>query len=108
MAQIHKYFLLYFKTDRSFNVFAIEMMVNIAQNEVLLSEHEPHRAIWSQTVNWKGGKGNNIEADLMQENRNNDHKTGIKMMGANKTKNALKRLTKASGGKGKLLETLTR
>ena len=50
MAQIHKDFLLYFKTDRSFNVFAIEMMVNIAQNEVLLSEQEAHRAIWSQTV----------------------------------------------------------
>lgn len=86
MAQIHKDFLLYFKTDRSFNAYPIEMMVNIAQNEVLLSEQEAQWAIWSQTVNWKGGKGKNIEADLMQENRNNDHKTGIKMMGANKTK----------------------
>lgn len=69
MAQIHKDFL-YFKTDRSFNAYAIEMMVNIAQNEVLLSEQEAHRALWSQTVNWKGGKEKNIEADLMQENRN--------------------------------------
>ena len=50
MAQIHKDFLLYIKTDRSFNAYAIEIMVNIAQNEVLLSEQEAHRAIWSQTV----------------------------------------------------------
>ena len=104
MAQIHKDFLLYFKTDRSFNAYAIEMMVNIAQNEVLLSEQEAHRAIWSQTVNWKGGEGRNIEADLMQENRNNDHKSGIKTMGANKTKKAVERLTKASGGKRKIVE----
>ena len=104
MAQIHKDFLLYIKTDRSFNAYAIEIMVNIAQNEVLLSEQKAHRAIWSQTVNWKGGKGKNIEADLMQENRNNDHKTGIKMMGANKTKKAVERLTKAAGGKRKIVE----
>ena len=68
MAQIHKDFLLYFKTDRSFNAYAIEMMINVAQNEVLLSEQEAHRAIWSQTVNWNGGEGKNVEADLMQEN----------------------------------------
>ena len=37
-------------------------------------------------MNWKGGPGKNMEADLMQENRNNDHKAAIKAMGANKTK----------------------
>ena len=86
MAQIHKDFLLYFKTDSSFNAYSLEMMVNVAQNEILLSERETERAIWSQTVNWKGGLGKNIEADLMQENRNNDHKAAIKAMGANKKK----------------------
>ena len=40
----------------------------------------------------------------MQENRNYDHKTGIKMMGANKTKKAVERLTKALGGKRKIVE----
>ena len=39
----------------------------------------------------------------MQENRNNDHKTVIKMMGANKTKKAVERLTKAFGGKRKIV-----
>lgn len=40
----------------------------------------------------------------MQENGNNDHKTGIKMMGANKTKKTVERLTKAAGGKRKIVE----
>ena len=35
IAQMHKDFLFYFKTGRLFNVYAIEMMVNIAQNDVL-------------------------------------------------------------------------
>ena len=104
MAQIHKDYLLYFKTDRSFNAYAIEMMVNVAQNEILLSEEEAHQAIWSQTVNWKGGEGKNVEADLMQENRNNDHKAGIRQMGANKTRKSVERTTKASGGKRKIVE----
>lgn len=104
IAQIHKDFLLYFKTDKSYNPYAIEMMVNITQNEVLLSEQEAHRSIWNQTVNWKGGERRNVEADLMQENRNSDHKSGIKMMGANKTRKAVERLTKASGGKRKIVE----
>ena len=99
MAQIHKDFLLYFKTESSYNAYAIEMLVNVAQNDVLLSEREAHQAIWSQTVNWKGGEAKNVEADLMQENRNNDHKTGIKAMGPNKTSKAVERSTKASGGK---------
>lgn len=104
MAQIHKDFLLYFKTDPSFNAYSLEMMVNVAQNEILLSERESHRATWSQTVNWKGGAGKNIEADLMQENRNNDHKAAIKAMGPNKTHKAMHRATKAAGGQRKIVE----
>ena len=34
MAQIHKDFLLYFKTDSSFNAYSLEMIVNVAQNEI--------------------------------------------------------------------------
>ena len=104
MAQIHKDFLLYFKTDPSFNAYSLEMMVNVAQNEILLSEREAERAIWSQTVNWKGGPGKNMEADLMQENRNNDHKAAIKAMGANKTKLAVHRASKAAGGQRQIVE----
>ena len=81
MAQIQKDFLLYFKTDRSFNAYAIEMMVNVLQNEVLLSEQEAHRAKWSQTVNYKGGESKNVEADLIQENQTMSTKQELKQWG---------------------------
>lgn len=55
-------------------------------------------------MNWKGGPGKNMEADLMQENRNNDHKAAIKAMGANKTEKAVHRATKAAGGQRQIVE----
>ena len=63
-----------------------------------------HRAIWSQTVNWKGGESKNVEAELMQENQNNEHKAGIKTMGANKTRKAIETSTRSSGGKRRIVE----
>ena len=65
MAQVHKDFLLYFKTDSSFNAYSLETMVNVALNEILLSERGAEHAIWGQTVNWKVGPGKNMEADLI-------------------------------------------
>ena len=108
------------------------MMVNVLQ-EVLLLEREAHRAIWSQTVNWKGEESKNVEADLMQENQNNERqprsqglslpapksgeretlgtrlnerKAGIKTMGANKTRKAKKTSTRSSGGKRRIVENI--
>ena len=51
LAQVHNDFMLYFRTDSSYNAFAIEMLVNVAQNEIL-SEWEVYQCIWSLTVNW--------------------------------------------------------
>ena len=55
MTQIHKDYLLYLKTDSSFTAYSLEVMVDVAQNEILLPEREVQHAIWSQTVNWNGG-----------------------------------------------------
>ena len=65
-----------------FNAYAIEMFINIVQNEVLLSEAESHQSTWAATANWKGGSGKNIEIDILQENRNKDIKGDIRAMGA--------------------------
>lgn len=54
--------------------------------------------------NWKGGEGKKVKADLMQENRYNDHKAMIKAMGANKTEKAVYRVSKAAGGQGSIVE----
>ena len=53
--------------------------------------------MWASTANWKGGSRKNIEIDLLQENRNKDHKKAIKFMGANKTDRAIQQSSKSCG-----------
>ena len=104
IATLHKELLQHFKSDSGFNAYAIEMLVSIVQIEVFLSESEAHRCKSASTVNWKGGSGNNIEADLLQENINRDLKNYIKGMGANKTNKAIERLSKAIGGLREIIQ----
>ncbi len=101
---LRKQLLVHFFSTPGFNEFAIEMLINILQCEVLLSKAEAHRCKWAATVNWKGGSGKNIEIDLFQENRNCEMKKLIKSMGANKTDKAITRASKASGGVSKIVE----
>ena len=49
--QIHKQLLHHFKSDSGYNAFAIEMFMNIIQNEILLSNQEAHQCMWSETAN---------------------------------------------------------
>ena len=95
---LRKQLLCHFFATPGFNEFSIEMLINILQCKVLLSEAEAHRCKWAATVNWKGGAGKNIEIDLFQENRNSEMKKLIKAMGANKTEKAISRASKATGG----------
>ena len=101
---LRKQLLVHFFSTPGFNEFAIEMLINILQCEVLLSKAEAKRCKWAATVNWKGGSGKNIEIDLFQENRNCEMKKLIKSMGANKTEKAITRASKASGGVSKIVE----
>ena len=101
---IRKQLLVHFFATPGFNEFAIEMLINILQCHVLLSQAEAHRCKWAATVNWNGGAGKNIEIDLFQENRNCEMKKLIKAMGANKTEKAIGRASKASGGVSKVVE----
>ena len=45
------------------------MLISVVQNSVFLSDAEAHQCIWASTVNWRGGARNNIEIDLLQENK---------------------------------------
>ena len=101
---IRKQLLVHFFSTPNFNVFAIEMLINVLQCQVLLSEAEVHRCKWAATVNWNGDAGKNIEIDLFQENRNCEMKKLIQAMGANKTEKAIGRASKASGGVTKVVE----
>ena len=78
---IRKQLLKHFFATPGFNEFAIEMLLNILQCEVLLSQAETNHCKWAATVNWKGGAGRNIEIDLFQENRNCEMKKLIRAMG---------------------------
>ena len=98
LATIHKQMLLHFFSSPGFNAYAIEMLINVIQNEVLLSEAEAHQSKFAATANWHGGHGKNVEIDLFQENRNRDIKEMIKSMGSNKTDKAIGRASKASSG----------
>ncbi len=102
---LRKQLLMHFFAATGFNEFAIEMLINILQSKVLLSEAEAYHCQWAATVNWKGGAGHNIEIDLFQENMNSDMKKLIKSMGANKTEKAISRASKASGGVTKIVES---
>ena len=68
----------YFRLLPGFNAYAIEMLICVIQNDVILSEAEARRCKWASTANWKGGVGKNIEIDLLQENRNKDMKRPLK------------------------------
>ena len=102
---LRKQLLVHFFSTPGFNQFAIEMLINILQCEVLLSKAEAHRCKWAATVNWKGGSGKNIEIDLFQENRNCEMKKLIRSMGANKTEKAITRASQAEGGVSKIVDS---
>ncbi|CAB3982271.1 Hypothetical predicted protein [Paramuricea clavata] len=87
---LRKQLLVHFFSTPGYE-FAIEMLINILQYQVLLTEAEAHQCKWAATVNWNGGSGKNIEIDLFQENQNSEMKKLIKSMGANKSEQAISR-----------------
>ena len=104
LATLHKVLVQHFKSSPGFNSYAIEMLINVVQNEVFLTDAEAHNCVWASTANWTGGPGRNIEIDLLQENCNRDLKKQIKLMGANKTNKAIDRSSRASGGERQIVE----
>lgn len=104
LALIQKQMLFYFSSVSGYNSYAIEMLIFIIQNEVLLSPAEAHHCKWAALANWKGGRDKNIEIDLLQENRNSDLKELIRLMGANKTEKAIERISKAAAGVRKVVD----
>ena len=95
--------LSYFSSVSGFNLYAIEMLISVVQNEVLLSPTEAHQCKWAALADWRGGKDKNIEIDFLQENRNADLKGLIRLMGANKTEKEIPRMSKAAGGVRKIV-----
>lgn len=74
------------------------MLINVIQNDVLLSETEAYQRTWAATANWKGGQNKNMKIELYQENCDTVLEKFIKNMGTNKTEKAIERASKAVGG----------
>ena len=82
LAVLRKQLLVHFFSTPGYNEFAIEMLANILQCQVLLTEQEAHQCKWAATVNWNGGSHKNIEIDLFQENQNSEMKKNDQSYGS--------------------------
>ena len=101
-----KRLLMYFKSSTSFQNYSIEMFTSIAQVKALASEEMAHRLTWGRFVNWHGGAGQNIACDMAQEICNRTSKDIVRGMGANKTRKAMMRASKASAGIHQIVQQL--
>ena len=97
---IHQKLLLnIFKTkESSQSNYAKEMFVAVSQVEALLTPQLAEEFKWGYYVNWKGGKGNNIEDDLCQEICNGIGKKVVRRMGGNKNISAISKVCSAVSG----------
>lgn len=88
----------------AYSKYALEMFVSIAQIECLLTPRQSEEFKWGFFVNWRGGKGKNIEDDLAQEISNRLSKSIVQRMGPNKTLNSISKVCKATNGIKHLIE----
>ena len=82
LAILRKVLLKLFKSPSGHNAYAVETLISILQDEVVLTKRQAHQTRWASIANWKGRARNNIEIDLLQENINRELKKSIKGMGA--------------------------
>ncbi|XP_038057857.1 uncharacterized protein LOC119729304 [Patiria miniata] len=100
-----KRLLLYFYAmGQKKKKYALETLVAIAQVEALLTPQMAQRVLWGRFCSIRGGPGNNMECDLMQEIYNREGKKQIQCMGPNKTVKAIQRISKAQAGLQKISE----
>jgi hypothetical protein len=80
------------------------MFVSIAQIECLLTPRLAEEFKWGFFINWRGGKGKNIEDDMAQEISNRLSKNIVQRMGPNKTLNSISKVCKATNGIKQVVE----
>ncbi|XP_066914508.1 uncharacterized protein [Clytia hemisphaerica] len=100
-----KILLVVFKALNNRSKYAIEMFVSIAQIECTLTPRLSEEFKWGFFLNWRGGKGNNIEDDLAQEICNRLSKKIVKRMGANKSMKTIAKVCKATNGIKDIVES---
>ena len=99
-----KLLLLLFKSLGTYSKYALEMFVSIAQMECLPTPRLSAEFKWGFFTNWRGGHGNNIEDDLLQEITNKISKNMVQRMGPNKTIFSISKMSKVVSGMAEVLE----
>ena len=99
-----KLLLAIFKSLGQYSKYTIEMFNSVAQMEVMLTKKQAEEFKWGFFTNWNGGKGMNIEDDLVQEICNRLSKEIVQRMGANKTIHSISKACKAVGGIKSIVE----
>ena len=64
-----------FKSQNTYSKYALEMLMSVAQKELILSPRLTEVVRREPFVNWRGGAGNN-----MDNNNNNNNKTNDLML----------------------------
>lgn len=91
-----KYNLPFFYSHSKLSKYLVENIDFVLKCEYLLSPLQSMRVKEGSFVNIYGGKGRNVESDLVQEHSVCNQKSLIKTLGANKTERAISRVTSAA------------
>lgn len=91
-----KYNLPFFYSHSKLSKYLVENIDFVLKCEHLLSPLQRMRVLEGSFVNIYGGKGQNVESDLVQEHSVCNQKSLIKTLGANKTERAISRVTSAA------------
>jgi hypothetical protein len=88
-----KYVLPFFYSHSKLSKYMVECINYVLQTEYFLSPLQKLRVLEGSFVNTRGGKGNCVESDLVQEHSVCNRKDLIKTLGANKTEKSILRTT---------------
>lgn len=91
-----QYSLAFFYSHSKLSKYLVENIDYLLKCKFLLSPLQRIRVLEGSYVNIKGGRGKNVESDLTQEHSVCNQKALIKSLGANKSENAIKRVTGAA------------
>lgn len=101
-----KILLLFFRSRNKGQKYAFESMRFISHIKALYTEKMAHRTIHGRVVNYLGGEGKNVANYLKQEHYVKKNKKYINALGAQKTLNAVSRVTGASHGVDDIVSNL--
>lgn len=88
-----KYNLMFLFSHSKLSKYFVENLDFLLKVEQLLSPSQQMRVLEGSFINMSGGRGNNVEADLVQEHSVRNQKDLIRKLGSNKTELAISRVT---------------